>query len=319
MSEFILLQNLIYPSNELSLTMISLEEWSIVYTFGPDVKQYLQNQLTVDINKLPNNHHTICAHCNFNGKVWSTMRLFHYRDGYAYIQRKNISFLQIKEIKKYSIFSKIKFSILENMVLLGLSGLNVRSFLLKFFFEIPNKNCPVVHKNNITLLWYSKPSERFLLILSISDFEKFKNKINQKIFFNHSKQWLSLEIEAGFPIIDEICANKFTPQMINLDYLQAMSFDKGCYYGQEIISRIFFKNLNKYRLFFLISMEKITPKIGSIIETKINGKWFKIGFLLSIVNIKYEETYIQVILHKSIGIDNIFRIHGFKNIFFKKH
>ncbi|AEO08213.1 tRNA-modifying protein YgfZ [Buchnera aphidicola] len=319
MSSFILLQDIVYPSNQLSLTMIDLKEWSLMYICGSDSKKYLQNQLTIDMNILSDTDHTLCAHCNFNGKVWSTMRLFRYQDGYAYIQRKSISTIQIKEMKKYSIFSKIEFHELKNIVLIGLAGLNIRLFLLKFFITIPSKNCPVIHENNKTLLWYSKPSERFLLIISKSDFEQFKKKINQNIYLNNSKQWLLLEIESGFPVIDKMCENKFTPQAINLDILKAISFNKGCYYGQEIISRIFFKNSNKYHLFFLIGIGNLSFKIGTIIETKINNKWFKIGFLLSVVHVKYKEIYIQVVLHKSVDINNMFRVRGFKNIFLKKN
>jgi len=315
MSSFILSQNVVYPSDELSLTMILLEEWSLIYIEGCDSKKYLQNQLTIDLNLLSNTHHTLCAHCNFNGKVWSTMHLFHYEQGYGYIQRKSISKIQVKEIYKYSIFSKIKIHELDNMCLIGFAGLNVRSFLSNFFVDMPNETCPVIHEDNKTILWYDKPSERFLLILSVADFVIFKRKIKENIFFNNSKQWLLLDIEAGFPIIDEICSAKFTPQAINLDKLKAISFKKGCYYGQETIARIFFKKLNKRFLCSLISTGHIFPEIGSVIETQINNKWFNIGILLSIVHVKLEEIYIQVVLYKSVDINNVFRIYGFKNIF----
>lgn len=315
MSSFIKLQNIIYSSSELSLTMILLEEWSLIYVEGLESREYLQNQLTIDINSLPQKHHALCAHCNFNGKVWSTMRLFHYEKGYAYIQRKSISEIQVQELRKYSIFSKIKIHELNHMYLIGIAGLNSRLFLLKFFVKIPDKKCSVVHENGKVILWFSEPSERFLLILNLSDFIFFKQKINEKIFFNNSKQWLFLDMEAGFPIIDINSSKKFTPQSINLDKLKAISFKKGCYYGQETIARIFFRNLNKRFLCCLIGIGDISPEIGSIIETKIEHKWFKIGFLLSIVKIKSEEIWIQVVLYKSIDVSNVFRIYGFENIF----
>ena len=318
MSPFIFLQNIIYPANQLSLTMILLEEWSCVYVEGVNSKEYLQNQLTIDMNLLLKTHHKLCAHCNFNGKVWSTMRLFHYEKGYAYIQRKSICKIQIKELEKYSIFSRIKINELNDIYLIGLAGLNARLFLLNFFTKIPNQNVPVIHDNKKTILWFSEPSERFLLVLSLSDFLFFKRQINKKIFFNNSKQWLSLDIEAGFPIIDENCSKKFLPQAIDLEKLEAISFKKGCYYGQEIIAKIFFKNLNKHFLCFLVSIGNITPKIGSFIEEKIDKKWYQVGFLLAIVHIKSKEIWIQAVLCKSVDINNFFRINGFKNIFLIK-
>jgi folate-binding protein YgfZ len=44
-------------------------------------------------------------------------------------------------------------------------------------------------------------------------------------------------IRAGIPTIDETNSEEFTPHMLNLDKLGAVSFDKGCYTGQEVVAR----------------------------------------------------------------------------------
>ncbi|MBZ2279881.1 tRNA-modifying protein YgfZ, partial [Buchnera aphidicola] len=80
-----------------------------------------------------------------------------------------------------------------------------------------------------------------------------KNSINKKIFFNSSQQWLALDIEAGFPVIDKELSSYFLPQAINLEYFKAISFHKGCYYGQEMIAKVYFKNLNQRALYHLTS------------------------------------------------------------------
>jgi folate-binding protein YgfZ len=46
------------------------------------------------------------------------------------------------------------------------------------------------------------------------------------------------EIELGIPEIGAATADRFVAQMLNLDALGAVSFDKGCYPGQEIIARV---------------------------------------------------------------------------------
>ena len=46
------------------------------------------------------------------------------------------------------------------------------------------------------------------------------------------------EIELGIPAITPPSAERFVAQMLNLDALGAISFDKGCYPGQEIIARV---------------------------------------------------------------------------------
>ena len=46
------------------------------------------------------------------------------------------------------------------------------------------------------------------------------------------------EIALGIPAITPALADRFVAQMLNLDELGAVSFDKGCYPGQEIIARV---------------------------------------------------------------------------------
>lgn len=50
-------------------------------------------------------------------------------------------------------------------------------------------------------------------------------------------------IKAGVPTIDATNTEKYTPHMLNLDKLGAISFSKGCYAGQEVVART--ENLGK--------------------------------------------------------------------------
>ena len=46
------------------------------------------------------------------------------------------------------------------------------------------------------------------------------------------------EVRLGIPAITRTLAERFVAQMLNLDELDAVSFDKGCYPGQEVIARV---------------------------------------------------------------------------------
>ena len=54
-------------------------------------------------------------------------------------------------------------------------------------------------------------------------------------------------VENGFPWIGEAQSEQFTPHMLNLDLLDAVSLDKGCYTGQEIVARTHYKGATKRR------------------------------------------------------------------------
>ena len=59
--------------------------------------------------------------------------------------------------------------------------------------------------------------------------------------------WLASQIQSGHPEIWQAQSEKFTPHMLNLDLLNAISFDKGCYTGQEIVARTHYRGTSKRR------------------------------------------------------------------------
>ena len=54
-------------------------------------------------------------------------------------------------------------------------------------------------------------------------------------------------IQNGYPFIGTARSELFTPHMLNLDLLDTISFDKGCYTGQEIVARTHYKGATKRR------------------------------------------------------------------------
>ena len=60
--------------------------------------------------------------------------------------------------------------------------------------------------------------------------------------------WRKAFIDAGIPTITTATTERYTPHMLNLDRLGAVSFDKGCYTGQEIVARTQHRGHTKRRL-----------------------------------------------------------------------
>lgn len=61
--------------------------------------------------------------------------------------------------------------------------------------------------------------------------------------------WTALDIEAGIPVILPETQEAFVPQMTNLDLIGGVSFNKGCYPGQEIVARMHYLGKLKERMF----------------------------------------------------------------------
>jgi tRNA-modifying protein YgfZ len=60
--------------------------------------------------------------------------------------------------------------------------------------------------------------------------------------------WLRLDIAAGQPQVYAATSEEFVAQMLNLDVLNAIAFDKGCYTGQEVIARAHYRGRVKRRM-----------------------------------------------------------------------
>jgi len=64
-------------------------------------------------------------------------------------------------------------------------------------------------------------------------------------------QWRLLEIEAGVPTIRDATVGQFVAQMLNLDCLGGIDFNKGCYPGQEVIAKTHYLGRLKRRMYTL--------------------------------------------------------------------
>ncbi len=62
------------------------------------------------------------------------------------------------------------------------------------------------------------------------------------------EDWQAQNLRAGVASIATEQSEKFTPHMLNLDLLDAISLDKGCYTGQEVVARTHYKGATRRRL-----------------------------------------------------------------------
>lgn len=69
--------------------------------------------------------------------------------------------------------------------------------------------------------------------------------VEAQIDADRLEAWICADIAAQLPWITSETAEEFTPQALGLDRLGAISFDKGCYPGQEIVARLHYRGGNK--------------------------------------------------------------------------
>ena len=87
--------------------------------------------------------------------------------------------------------------------------------------------------------------------------------------------WLQLDIAAGLPQVYAATSEEFVAQMLNLDVLNAIAFDKGCYTGQEVIARAHYRGRVKRRMQRFVSRDAchLAPGESGLLA---DGRAFKV-------------------------------------------
>ncbi|MEB5837777.1 tRNA-modifying protein YgfZ [Pantoea dispersa] len=297
-------------ASRLPLTLMSLDEWALVSVQGKDSTSYLQGQLTLDVAALDAAQHRPAAHCDAKGKMWSNLRLFHRGEGYAYLVRRNLREQQVTELKKYAVFAKVTIAADDDAVLLGVAGFQARAALANVFTTLPDATTPVVQQDDTTLLWFAEPAERFLLVTTPAQAEVLQQKLAGEAQLNDSTQWLALDIAAGVPVIDSATTAQLIPQATNLQALDAISFKKGCYTGQEMVARAKFRGANKRALYWLAGSASKVPDAASSLELQMGDKWRRTGTVLSGVQLDDGSVWVQAVLNNDLEPDSVLRVEG---------
>ncbi|MGX8939714.1 tRNA-modifying protein YgfZ [Symbiopectobacterium sp. Eva_TO] len=300
--------NAITASAHLPATLIALDDWALVTLTGPDTRTYLQGQVTADVNALAPDQHVLCGHCDAKGKMWSALRLFAHNDGFAYLVRRNLRDTQLNELKKYAVFAKTTITAEDNLQLIGAAGSTIRERLAEVFSALPDSEHPVVSHPFGTLLHFALPAERFLLVLNDEGVAALSATLADNVQWADSQQWLALDIESALPIIDNVNSAQFIPQATNIQALNGISFNKGCYTGQEMVARAKFRGANKRALYWLAGTSPRVPEAGEGLELKMGENWRRTGTILAASQLSDGTLWVQAVLNNALEADSILRV-----------
>jgi folate-binding protein YgfZ len=88
-------------------------------------------------------------------------------------------------------------------------------------------------------------------------------------------EWELAAIGAGEPQVYAQTTEEFVAQMLNLDLLDAIAFDKGCYTGQEIIARAHYRGRMKRRMQRFVTSDRVQLQPGTA-GRLADGRPFKV-------------------------------------------
>lgn len=209
--------------------MTALPQWGLLEIAGSDAKTFLQGQITYHMGELSPDKAQLAGHCNLKGRLESLFFIMVKGDNvYSLMMPREMIPHAIKQFKKYALFSKVTFTdCSESMPLIGVFGQQE--------LHLPSENYTV----------RQFPGEDHRRIVICHDIDSFVIYHPEDL----SLQWEKIDIEAGFPMIYPTTIDTFLPHHLNLDALGAISFNKGCYLGQEIIARMHYKGTIRKHLY----------------------------------------------------------------------
>ena len=155
-----------------------------------------------------------------------------------------------------------------------------------------------------------QPEQRYL-ILQPNNVEKQQTLIVAE----NDERWEIADIQAGIGDIHETTINEYVPQMLNLQALDAINFEKGCYMGQEVIARTKYLGRNKRAGFVLKTETENNIVSGEQLEYQIGENWRPGGKILR-SGTYLGQTWIFAVLANDTEVGNAFRVKNSPHIIF---
>jgi len=251
-----------------SLNFALLEESGLIRFYGTDAGAFLQTQLTNDASLVTGQNSQITGYCNPKGRLLGLLHLIANGDDYIAITDKNMVPALIKRLRMFVMRSAVKIEDLsEEWAVAGVWGTGAEEFMRAADYSSTNSPNLSVHSSvhaSVTAVCagFSQPAYRL-----IGPHEPLAELLcSEPSSLTSSNQWRLQTVNAGQPGLYSVTAEAFIPQMINLDLIDGVSFQKGCYPGQEIVARTRYLGKLKKRMFlFEATGSEIAP--GELIYT----------------------------------------------------
>ncbi len=250
--------------------VVILEKRGLVLVSGEDAKDFLQNIITNDINKVSNTNSIFSALLTPQGKYLNEFFIIQNNKGYLLDCSENSTSELIKDLSKYKLRSKVEIEDFSSEFVIGV----INNFKFKELQEELKSN-----KNTITYRdtpIFLDPRNKDLGARIVSPLEKLYLTI-KKLSLNiiDSKEYYSLAHKLGVPEKGLInLKDQLFGLEANFEMLQAIDFQKGCFVGQENTARMKLKNKLRRRLLPLSSSKKLN------IGDEITFNDIKIGKIL---------------------------------------
>ena len=275
-----------------------LDDRAILYINGSDSKDFLQNLISNDINKITDSSSCFASLLTPQGKFLYEFIILKHKQGYFIDCEKSQAESLFKQLNSYKIRSKVEILNLSNEFV-------VASFSYEKFLSIEGSKDQLgytfKYREDPIILDPRNKNLGARLIINLEKLYLSLKKLNLKNdeIKNYHKKCHELGV---VPKNFNLLQNKIFGIECNYEELNAIDFKKGCYVGQENTARIKLKNKLSKRL---LPIKLIEGKLKE--NEKIYNNNIEIGKIL--IDGEYPFALIKY-LDKNFSKDKIYKINN---------
>lgn len=215
---------------------------------GADAQNFLHSQLSCDVAALKPGRSTYGAYCTPKGRMLASFLLWRAGDDYLMqlpsLLREPIQ----KQLTKFILRSKVKAAdVSGEWMLFGVTGSGAGDAVQRSTGQVPEKAHDVAVSADTMVL--RLPLDRYEIAAAREKAPGILDALAAGGEKKDAQYWDWLEIRAGVPVVLPATQEELVPQMGNLDLIGGVSFEKGCYPGQEIVARMHYRGTLKQRMY----------------------------------------------------------------------
>ncbi len=279
------------PQQESPLNVALLNQLGVLRLTGKDSAEFLQSQLTNDANRITSELGQISGYCNHKGRLLGLFQLIADQPGYIAITPRELLASLTSRLQMFVMRSAVTLEDQsDNLAIAGLWGSEAVNWLTNSGYQRTEElySCQQITQHPETTLIRQPGESVFLLIGPKQQLANLLlNSDSLRPTFKHENEWKIQTVTQGQPMVVTATADTFIPQMINLDLINGVSFQKGCYPGQEIVARTrYLGKLKKRMMLFktestptdpqpvpgdLVMAEGNDQSVGTLVDVAVSG------------------------------------------------
>jgi folate-binding protein YgfZ len=252
---------------------VAFDAFGVLRARGPDAGSFLQGQLSNDLTRLTADQSLLAGYHNPQGRVIALLRVLQRApdDLLAVLPRELVAPV-IARLTKFILRAKVKLADESQQWRVGgvLRNATVSADDTEFVAALPVAVNSVAHSAGASMVRVAQQPARWLSVSpgSHAPLPGAADVAGRQI-------WQRLAIAAGEPQVYAVTSEEFVAQMLNLDALGAIAFDKGCYTGQEVIARAHYRGRVKRRMQRFVTRRPHALRAGDA-GTLADGRAFKV-------------------------------------------